>query len=320
MSLSVVIDARKVGDGGIGVYIENLVDGLLDLGLIDAGELDLHLLVTPEFEFGKGSSEVQACAERWRGKVQTVVEYAKKYSLSEYLQIGRRHRALFRKADVFHAPHYTLPLNIGCPTVVTVHDVIHVSHPETFYHRPVSAFLISSALQRATEVITVSHASAQVLKNLVRDPGKLIHVIPNAVRREIGQSTPREIEVLKRSRRIHRPYCMFVGNDRPHKGFRELVDAWMILKRRLRERGFQTPELFAVGNRFQPSTLRLVSSCGLADDIRFLGEVGTVELGHLYCGARAVIVPSRVEGFGLPALEGMASGVPVICTPVASLR
>lgn len=316
MTIRVLIDARKLGDGGIGVYIENLVDGLLSLA--QPIRPNLTLLVQPD------APEQHDCLLEWGDRVKLLPESSGKYSLSELVMLPMRQREAIGEHDIYHSPHYTLPFlsppfSPAIPSVVTVHDVIHLTHPETLVHRPVGKLMIGSALRRANQVITVSEASQARIKEIFGETAP-ITVIHNALRKGIGLVSDTEVRMMKSTRGITRDYCIFVGSDRPHKGFAELVAAWERLKSWSAAEGRHMPQLHAVGSRYSDALKAEIRQRGLAEDLVFAGDLSVDQLNLLYNGALAVIVPSREEGFGFTALEGMACGVPVVCSAIPSLH
>lgn len=361
--MKILLDARKLGDGGIGVYIENLVDGLLALhgkGVIQA---ELSLLVTPNFyaranfiaagsyqqesrPLDSGSHKIgqhdtgpadhakhalgRACTrlnsgaaaildamiQRWSSAVRLICEPSGKYSLSELLVLPLRQRREILTHDIYHSPHYTLPAMLPCPAVVTIHDLIHLSHPETIYHRPIAGVLVRSAMKRASQIISVSHDTLARVRELMGTDCPPVTVIPNALRASLVRRSRIEVQDFTRREFLVRPYCLFVGSERPHKGFWDLLDAWRQMSAEQSE--LELPDLVVVGRRFSSARER-VREYGLESSVRFMGEVSGERLELLYSGASAVLVPSRAEGFGLPALEALGMGVPVICSPIPVL-
>ncbi len=319
----VMLDARKLGDGGIGVYIQNLVDGILEWGFDTGLKLvDLTLLV-PSNEvlnsLGEQGKFICETLNRWKPHVALVEESAGKYSLSEYLLLPFRQRKALREVDLFHAPHYTLPFFLGVPTVTTVHDIIHVSFPDTWKHSLIGKFLIKSALSRSNRVITVSHASrCEIYRNFGKAVSP-IDVVPNAVRREIKPISKEDVHAYLHNKGLLRPYCLFVGNDRPHKRFSLLLEVWANCSR-VWKKNDVIPQLIAVGSEFPDSIRTQVSKMGLEEQVKFMTNVSTKELNALYNGAEAVLIPSREEGFGLVALEAFACGTQVIAMPLPSVK
>lgn len=312
----IILDARKLGDGGIGVYIENLVDGLL--ALREEGEIRFELSLLIE-ESGKSPrNSVKEALERWTDKVRCIPESAKKYSLSEYLRLAGRQRHELKQHHVFHAPHYTLPLFLKIPSVATIHDVIHLTHPSSRYHEPVARTLLRSVVKRANAIITVSAHSKEVMLKELPVTADRITVIANSVRPGVCRRLAKDVTEFRAKEGIESDYCLFVGSDMPHKGFPELLEAWAQLFNDID--GADYPHLYVVGRTFSEESKQLVREKGLEAVVRFLGEVSNRRLSLLYSGARAVVIPSRAEGFGLPALEGMSCGIPVVSTPLPSVK
>jgi len=311
--IRVVVDARKLGDGGIGTYIENLVDGLLELEGQDRGRLSVSLLVAPDVP-----PHVGQVLRRWQDRVKVYSEGAPKYSLREYLTVGVFKRSLLRENSLYHSPHYTLPFFLGLPSVVTIHDTIHVTRPESVLHRPFGSLLIRSAVSRASRLIAVSEYGKRKLIELTHVDPVMISVVQNSLHRAIGNCEGADVGRFRAEHGLEAPYFLFVGSDRPHKGFRELVEAYQLLVAGLKKD--KLPVLVVVGEGFSNKVRSETEILAQPGVLRFMGRVESDSLGLLYGGASVVVVPSKEEGFGLVALEGMASGAAVVCTPCPSLR
>lgn len=289
-AFNILLDARKLGDGGIGAYLENLIEGHLF-----HNACSLTLIVKPR----------STAWQRWRGKIDVIEDGAKPYSLQELLFLGRRFD--WKRFDLFHSPHFTLPLGIPCPKVVTVHDLMHVYYPEKKWYPLIGAPLILSAGKRADRIITVSRASADDLCRFFQDAGRFggeikdrIRVIPNAF-------SPSFMSQESRHGRYGDYLLSIHSNNKPHKGLSELVEAF----KRFNE---------GVGGRAK----LIVAGQGVPkkeqEGIRFLGPVSEGILGELYRGARAVVVSSKAEGFCLPVLEAHSAGTPVVARPVPAVQ
>lgn len=317
MNIRVFLDARKLGDGGIGAYIENVVDGLLEFSAEESPLFEFTLLV-PAHETCRGSETICSALKRWGRDVSVIHDSSPKYSVQEYLFMPLRHRKAISEHDIFHSPHYTLPYGVGIPRVVTIHDVIHLTHPDTFLHRPLASVLIRSALKRATHAITVSEASRRRLEPLLPQGGQLT-VIPNALRQSMAQLEA-ALQSSVRTYGLSHPYVLFIGGERPHKGLRRLLEAWALVESDLKAPEGERLQLRLVGPRFSPAAREFCRKLGLEKTVVFQEGASDTELKELYRRARAVAVPSDEEGFGMVALEAMAASRPVVCTPVESLR
>jgi len=317
-AVRVLLDARKLGDGGIGIYIENLVDGLLELAREDIADISLCLLVSPTSQFGNEDKVGNEALARWANEVEFSTERSGKYSVGEYLTLARSQEEALARSDIFHSPHYTLPFQLEVPSVVTIHDAIHVTHSESFLKGGAGKRLIRSAMRRASALITVSNYSADVLKSISARHARNVCVIPNAV--PLDAETTDDMAVPSflasrffASRGASSRYCLFLGSDRAHKGFDELLTAWTLLDE-------FACDLVLVGDRYSEASKARVRELGLQEKLHFVGAQSRRELWALIRNATALCVPSRVEGFGLPALEAMASGVSVVCSPAPALR
>jgi glycosyltransferase involved in cell wall biosynthesis len=220
--------------------------------------------------------------------VEHVVADAPHYSIRELLMVGSAvNRA---RLDLFHAPHYVVPFT-SVPFVVTVHDLIHLRNPNPVA-RLYARQMIGRAIRRSRRVLTVSETVKREIVSTFGCADDHVAVTPNGVRTPFSEDGP-----VAEGR-----YFLYVGNDKPHKNVDVLVDAFSKV---------ENASLVLTGaafERFKPRERVVVS-----------GFVGDAELAALYRGAIALVMPSRKEGFGLPALEAMASGCAVITSNAPAL-
>jgi glycosyltransferase involved in cell wall biosynthesis len=195
-----------------------------------------------------------------------------------------------READVLHCPTYRGPLHPRLPLVVTVHDLAVLRHPEAFnrWTRTYSPRLVPRVLRQARRVIAVSEFTRRELTELLDVPAEKIRVVPNAV----GPDFTQDGEAASGD------YVLAVGTLEPRKNLERLVAAVRRTDKELR----------VVGARGWGSVK--VEGNGVS----WLGEVTDAELARLYRGAACVAYPSLYEGFGIPVLEAMACGAPVVTT------
>ena len=308
----VLIDARKIRDGGIGVYIQNLIEGLLEE---DSADLSL---ITSQPLNGDFS---------WSNQVKIIVDHAEPYSLDEFFFMPKRVDT--RAFDLFHVPHFTLPYGIKCPTIITVHDLIHITHPEKFYYPVIAKRLIRSACKRADGIICVSNSTLHDLNNLMRRSTQFLsktRVVPNALNPSFQKSRDPK-DYLAGRFQIKDPFFLAVASMlKPHKGVADLIPAFLKFKRKLREgngelRKFDDIRLVLVGYGTERvvEEEELFKEIGNGQGVHLLGAVSNNDLANLYSGAEALIVPSKAEGFCLPVLEAQASGTSVIARPVPAI-
>ncbi len=314
--LRLVLDARKIEDGGIGTYIQNLI-----CGLVQRPEIELSLIVRSA---GAVSRFNLAPA------VRLIEHAAASYSLEEMFLMARG--VNWADYDLYHSPHYTLPYGIKIPTVVTIHDLIHLQYPEKNYHRLIAKPLILSALKRGDRILTVSAATYRDLCALLGPASKLcrkIQVVPNAVDPFFTENPiERELSIQHVAYRFGLRGQFLLGvlsNAKPHKGITDLLQAFA----RLREYTRQIPslkssrelKLVLVGQGSEGLVFRdnLLEEAGAVPGVHLLGQVSRDDLLHLYSAARALVVPSLAEGFCLPVIEAQALGTPVIARPVPAV-
>ncbi len=298
--LRVLIDARKLGHGGIGEYTSTLIEGILAFNE-ETGSRSVSI--------GIVADSALAGNYPWAKSVEIINDKTPPYSWSEYCTLAKR--LPLNDYDVFHEPHYTLPFGISIPSVVTVHDLIHIRVPERWYYPYVASTLIKSALRRAHRVVAVSQATAVDVAQLMggaADWAKKLHVIPNALGASLMDHTPCTQGIAQRLG-ISGPFFLaIVSLNKPHKGFADLLEAFAALRRQPENKGVS---LVVAG---QGTTV------GGAEGVITLGPVAEAELFDLYASCRALVVPSLSEGFCIPALQAKALGATVVGRPIAALR
>jgi glycosyltransferase involved in cell wall biosynthesis len=306
--LKIAIDVRKWRDYGIGRYVRNLASHL--------ARLDRE---TTYYLFCDRADE--ATLRDLAANFTPVVDDSRGYGLWEHVSIPRKLRAL--GADLLHSPHYVRPLLCSTPTVVTVHDCIHLLFPQYLPNRLAwryAHFMMGNAVRRSALVFTDSEASRHDILRFYpwADPER-VQVVPSALDATFLEvPDPEELERVKERYQIHGRFVLYAGNIKPHKNLERLVAAFGQLKQRP---GCEDLKLCIIGdevNRYG-SLRRTVEGAGVRADVRFFGFVPDRTLAVLYRLAAVFAYPSLYEGFGLPPLEAMASGTPVVTSRVSSL-
>jgi glycosyltransferase involved in cell wall biosynthesis len=219
-----------------------------------------------------------------------------------------------RGADVVHAPTPLAPPRRGTPLVVTVHDAVPWTHPETLTPRGVAwhRTVIEQAARHADALVVPTQAVADELARHVR-PARPVHVVGEGV--SAGLHLP--ADAASRAAALDlpdAPYLVTLATIEPRKGLDVLLDALA------RPAAPEVP-LLVVG---QPGwggvdVSRRAAEVGLGDRVRLLGRLPDADLAVVLAGATALVAPSRAEGFGLPVLEAMAAGVPVVSSDAPAL-
>jgi glycosyltransferase involved in cell wall biosynthesis len=300
------IDARKLHDFGIGTYLQNL---LKELARLD-DDAEYVVLCRPD--------DV-AWLTALGGRVHPVVTRAQNYSIREQIEVPWR---LWRAGvGLFHSPHYVLPVFVPCPSVVTIHDCIHLMFPQYLPNRLAifyARFFMWWATHRARRVLTVSEASKRDILRFCRIPPDKVTVVHNAIDDRFRTAPPEdEIARIRERFQLHEPFVLYVGNVKPHKNLGRLIEAIY----HLHENGYDQLKLLVIGSDISKyaDLRRAIHQFNLHRFVRFLGFVPDRTLQILYRLASVFAFPSLYEGFGLPPLEAMACGAPVVTSNTSSL-
>lgn len=227
------------------------------------------------------------------------------------------------RPDVFHYPHFDLPFFVSGPVVITIHDLKYISQKDYFPRfsstkRLLMWFMMRFAVRRAQRVIAVSdHTRGDILRFLGADPRKVV-VIPEGVEEHYFQSPSLAVlQSVAERYELSQPFILFVGERRPHKNLVGLIRAFDIFQRS----NSYTHQLIIVGKGYadyrEPE--RLSSELGISNCVRFFDYVPDADLPSLYWLSDIFVTLSLYEGVGLPVLEAMASGTPVVAAHKTSL-
>jgi len=222
-----------------------------------------------------------------------------------------------KRASLVHGLVNVLPLTASCPGVVTVHDLAFVRTPETM--RPMKRIYLTAlcraSVHRAAHVIAVSHQTAADLQHFFGAAPHRITVVHNGV---AARFTPRSAEAqaaFRRRRGLPPRYLLYLGTLEPRKNLEQLVRAFAQW-RAVTSAAAHDVRLVLAGAKgwHYAEIFRSVEALGLTEQVLFPGFIPGDELPDWYAAATAFVYPSRFEGFGLPVLEAMACGTPVVCS------
>lgn len=216
--------------------------------------------------------------------------------------------------SLFHMPHFDVPLAYKGPLVVTIHDLIHYLFPEYStkpFTRAYSWFMLRHAALRASRILVDSKNTKSDFLNLFPKASSKVDVVYPAVDPLFKPVAPEVLNNVMRLYSLTPGYLLYVGNLRESKNSRGLVRAYL----KARKDKTDLPPLLLVGK----NSLKNFDCDKLTPHVRHLSEVPTAYLPALYGGASMFVFPSFYEGFGLPPLEAMACGTPVIASRAGSL-
>jgi len=305
----IALDGRTIQDHfpGIGRYTFNLARALAESGPAD-DILLLHNRRDPNTRF-----DLDLLRERPN---LTILESNSPYfSLVEQWRIPRQLHA--QQSALYHSPYYLMPYLAPCPEVVTVHDLIPLLYPHYFTaaQRLVFNAAVRLATQAARIVVADSEATAADLRRLLHLDSRKVRVVLAAADPTLVRPDDALIATSLARYGLPKSYVLYVGSNKPHKNLTRLVEAWPLVQSRGQTQLVIAGAWDPAYNAPQIAAARL----GLENEIRWLGPIPQSDLAALYSGSAIFVFPSEYEGFGLPVLEAMACGVPIICSNRSSL-
>ena len=297
-----LVDAHLIGscETGNETYIKNILRSLVTIPGVECGAALLPHVIIPN-----GLSSVEPLRLRSSNDWSRLL-----YGLPQTCRQWR--------ADVVHVT-YIAPFWVPCPLVVTVHDVSFKRYPKLFSARDRLLFstLLPWSMQRANAIITVSeHARSEIVEFYphVRDKIHVTHEAPDPQFRPVTDKT--RLETTRSRFGIRSTFVLAVGDLQPRKNIVRLIRAFARIRAE-----FESMQLVVVGKVRSERTSwgKVVCALGLSDHVIFTGYVPDDQLVLLYNAAQLFVYPSIYEGFGLPILEAMACGVPVVTSNTSSM-
>lgn len=294
--MKIAIDARMIQMSGIGTYIKALMGhGIYDIALGDGNDI-----------------------LKYDANVKVINYSDKIYGAGEQLHFPAKE---LRKsgADLLHVPHYNVPVFYRGKLAVTVHDLTHLVLPQFLPNKAAylyAKFLIGYAVRKADVVFTVSENSKRDILRFYNIPEDKIAVVYNAVDSRFVHRDRESVCYLLDKYHIPRDkkVIMYVGNLKPHKNLPRLLEAYSKMN------GREDTCLVLVGKAFDSEDLTpQIKALGIEDSVIKTGIIVDNELVDFYNLADLFVFPSLYEGFGIPPLEAMACGTPVVCSNNSSL-
>lgn len=289
---------------GVGYYTENLLRSVMQL----SPEHKYILFSNKDMSGGWNRLGEEVLYDRHLFKVRAAWMQAK---------LPRAIREV--RPDICHFTNYLAPLAAGCPYVVTIYDMTLFVTPRfhDFKKIALDRTLIPHVARRASAIITVSNSARNDIVRLLQVPADKVCVITGAVSSDFRPvSDPERIDAVRKRYGLHGPYILYVGTIEPRKNIARLVQAFARLKTAglphklviVGQAGWHCAPIFAEVERLN-----------LTNDVLFTGYVPFEDLPGLYTAAESMAFPSLYEGFGLPVIEAMACGAPVVTSRSSSL-
>lgn len=299
--MRIAIDAHSVGArlGGNETYAINLIEALAEID-----QTNLYTLYVTKRE------AIERFSNRWPNfTVKQTLPHTPLVRIP--LTLSRELRR--HPVDVLHV-QYTAPPLAPCPVVTTIHDLAFEHLPETFNRRSWMQLRLTvrRTAKKAAQIITVSEYSRQDISDTYKLPSERITVTPEAASEKFFPVTDRtELETIRKIYGIERDYIFSLCSIQPRKNLIRLIEAYSLLRS---SADMKLPQLVLAGKRawLDSETIRAAERESVAGDIVFTGYVAEEHLNALYGGATCFVYPSYFEGFGLPILEAMQCGAPVI--------
>lgn len=311
--MKVAIDIRRMTEFGIGTYIRNVVRTL--------ARLDRD---SKYFLIGS-AAKVAEC-----GALPPNFHTIELAGRDDTIKGNLAFRAVARRlgCDVVHIPHlFWIPRGLGCPYIVTVHDLLdhmYGSRNASSLRRNLHFYMTRRALRKASRIIAVSQFTKNEIEKLLGIPDERIEVVHNAIDERFlhGHATDADRELIAQRYLVNYPFILYAGAIRPHKNVVRIIEAFSALKSELqKEQQYPDLKLIIIGDDLSshPRLRRTVVRGCVQNDVRFLGFVPIEVLRIFYDVAKVFVFPSLYEGFGLPPLEAMAHGTPVVTSNTSSL-
>jgi glycosyltransferase involved in cell wall biosynthesis len=312
-SVKIAIDIRRMTEFGVGTYIRNIVRTL--------GRLDRETIY---FLIGSPAKvkEIGPLPPNFHTIPLGEPERSWK-SFREFRTIVKR-----LECDLVHIPNlFSIPRGLPCPYVMTVHDMLeHLSRvrQQKGFWGSLHFQLTKRVLRGAARIFAVSNFTKLEVEKLFGIPAGHIEVVYNAIDERFlhGHTSAADRQLIAERYQVTYPFLLYAGRISPHKNVVRMIEAFSALKTELeKDQVYPELKLIIIGDDVSgnPDLRRTVIRSGVQNDVRFLGFVPIEVLRTFYDAAKIFVFPSLYEGFGLPPLEAMAYGTPVVTSNASSL-
>ena len=312
-SVKIAIDIRRMTEFGVGTYIRNIIRTLCRLD-----HENQYFLIGPPAKV----QEIGVLPANF----QTISAVAPERTVRGYREFRSALKGL--NCDLVHIPNlFSVPRFMPCPYVMTVHDMLeHMSRArqQTGFWGTWHMQMTKRVLRGASRIFAVSHFTRTEIEKLFEIPTSRIEVVYNAIDERFlrGHASAADRELIAQRYQVTYPFLLYAGRVSPHKNVVRMIEAFSALKTELdKDQAYPDLKLIIIGDDLSgnPDLRRTVIRSGVQNDVRFLGFIPIEVLRIFYDSAKIFVFPSLYEGFGLPPLEAMAHGTPVVTSNVSSL-
>jgi glycosyltransferase involved in cell wall biosynthesis len=311
--VKIALDIRRMTEFGVGTYIRNIVRTLCRLD-----QENEYFLIGPP-------AKVQEI-----GPLPANFHHIPAEAPERTFQGYREFRTALKRlnCDLVHIPNlFSVPRMMPCPYVMTVHDMFeHMSgaRQQIGFWGTWNMQMTRQVLRGAARIFAVSNFTRTEIEKLFEIPSSRIEVIYNAIDERFlhGHASPADRELIAERYQVTYPFLLYAGRISPHKNVVRMIEAFSALKTELeRDQAYPDLKLIIIGDDLSgnPDLRRTVVRSGVQNDVRFLGFIPIEVLRIFYDSAKIFVFPSLYEGFGLPPLEAMAHGTPVVTSNATSL-
>ncbi len=346
MHIGIDISLLRIAQAGVLTYHRSLLNHLVRVGrydtftLIDVLPLNPGRAMIPPAAFDAPNVRIVRCPGLRRGYLSALpaLRYGPAHTVAAQIdhaldpiwarlsiaEMGLELRGATRFVEVFHAADQLPYAPPGAATVLTIHDLTTRRFPDMHVAENAALHAVKERFARdcADRIIAVSEATRRDIVSELGIPFERISVVYEAADVRFRPHTPDETRpILARYNLTHGEYVVSVGTLEPRKNYIRLIEAYAVLHAQYAANGRTLPPLVIAGGygwKYE-AILTAPERAGIAGTVRFLGRVPDEDLPALLAGARVFVYPSLYEGFGLPPLEALASGTPVVVANTSSL-
>lgn len=311
--MKIAIDIRRMTEFGVGTYIRNVVRTLSRLD-----HESEYFLIGPPAKV----QEIGTLPPNFRN----IPAEAPEFSLQGYREFRLALKHL--NCDLVHIPNlFSVPRFMPCPYILTAHDMLeHVSllRDQSSFRSTWQLQMTKRILRGAARILAVSNFTCTEIEKFFEIPSSRIEVVYNAIDERFlrGHASAADRELIAQRYQVNYPFLLYAGRVSPHKNVVRMIEAFSALKTELEKDGaYADLKLIIIGDDLSgnPDLRRTVVRSCVQNDVRFLGFIPIEVLRIFYDAAKIFVFPSLYEGFGLPPLEAMAHGTPVVTSNVSSL-